>query len=83
MHGLPVIAHQHPVMEYVLGGAGTLGDLNQPGELAGLLAQTLQRRPDDAVVRSRWESVRRRFSWPELAPHYFKMFSEVALHTVL
>jgi 1,2-diacylglycerol 3-alpha-glucosyltransferase len=82
MHGLPVIAHRHPVMEYVLGGEGALGDLSRPGELAGLLTQTIQHRPDNEIIRSRWESVRSRFSWPELAPHYFKMFAEVALQPV-
>ena len=31
MHGLPVIAHRHPVMEFVLGEHGTLADLNEAG----------------------------------------------------
>jgi len=78
MHGLPVIAHRHPVMEYVLGGQGILGDLSCPGELAALLAQTLPHRPHDEIISSRWENVRRRFSWPELVPHYHKMFLEVS-----
>ncbi|MGO8763577.1 MAG: glycosyltransferase family 4 protein [Limisphaerales bacterium] len=79
MHGLPVIAHRHPVMEYVLGGEGMLGDLSRPGELAGLLSRELKNEPNDVVISGRWESVRRRFSWPELAPQYFRMISEVAL----
>jgi 1,2-diacylglycerol 3-alpha-glucosyltransferase len=79
MHGLPVIAHRHPVMEYVLDDAGRLGDLSRAGELSNLLSQALQRPSDVETVRSRWESVRRRFSWPELAPHYRQMFSQAAL----
>ena len=33
-HGLPVIAHQHPVMRYVLGEHGILADLSVEGALA-------------------------------------------------
>jgi 1,2-diacylglycerol 3-alpha-glucosyltransferase len=82
MHGLPVVAHRHPVMEYVLGQEGCLGDLSQSGELAGLLTQIRQCVPDDQSLRSRWNVVRRRFSWPELAPHYHKMFLCVARGTL-
>ena len=78
MHGLPVIAHRHPVMEYVLGGEGMLGDLSQPGELTALLTRKLASAPDEAASLRRWESVRGRFSWPELAPHYRQMFHDVA-----
>jgi 1,2-diacylglycerol 3-alpha-glucosyltransferase len=78
MHGLPVIAHRHPVMEYVVGEAGTLGDLSQPGNLAGLLAAELKSPNNETLMRRRWESVRDRFSWPVLAPAYQAMFAAVA-----
>lgn len=78
MHGLPVIAHRHPVMEYVVGDAGTLGDLSQPGNLAGLLAAELKSPNNETLMRRRWESVRDRFSWPVLAPAYQAMFAAVA-----
>ena len=81
MHGLPVIAHQHPVMEYVLRDKGVLGDLNRPAELAGLLAKGLRHPSDEEAVLSRWKSVQKRFSWPELAPHYQEMFMGVAQGT--
>jgi glycosyltransferase involved in cell wall biosynthesis len=74
MHGLPVIAHRHPVMEYVLGNAGSLGDLSQPGNLANLLAVELKSPSDEPLIRRRWESVRDRFSWRVLAPAYGQMF---------
>jgi len=77
MHGLPVIAHQHPVMDYVLGGQGILGDLSRPHELTALLSRELQTPRDDSTARERWETVRRRFSWPELAEDYLAMFNEV------
>jgi glycosyltransferase involved in cell wall biosynthesis len=77
MHGLPVIAHNHPVMEYVLGDQGVLGQLNQPGELARLLSQELPKASNPAARQSRWAHVRRRFSWPVLAPQYSDMFHQV------
>ena len=41
IHGLPTIGHRHPVIEYVLGDAGIVADLSQPGNLAPILAQVL------------------------------------------
>lgn len=75
MHGLPVIAHRHPVMEYVLGEEATLGDLSRAGELASLLKTHRQLHTDDPVAnRRRWDSVRTRFAWPQLVHDYVAMF---------
>jgi 1,2-diacylglycerol 3-alpha-glucosyltransferase len=73
-HGLPVIAHRHPVMEYVLGDAGTLADLSRSGELAGLISRELSVPLSQEKMEKRWQSVRARFSWPVLAPAYAQMF---------
>lgn len=80
MHGLPTIAHSHPVMEYVLGDAGILADLSQPGNLAAVLAEELARPADHGreESRRRWESVRSRFGWEALRPQYTEMFRAVA-----
>ena len=78
MYGLPVIAHRHPVMEYVLGGEGWLGDLNRPGVLAQLLAERLRQPSDAEAAQRRWRSVRDRFDWPVLSPAYLEMFRVVA-----
>jgi 1,2-diacylglycerol 3-alpha-glucosyltransferase len=78
MHGLPVIAHRHPVMEYVLGAEGVMGDLSHSGELAGLLSRELRELRDEGAGRRRWENVKARFSWQELAPQYFKMFQSIS-----
>ena len=40
-HGLPVIAHRHPVMQYVIGDQGVLADLSVEGALAGHLREVL------------------------------------------
>jgi len=78
MHGLAVIAHRHPVIEYVVGREGTLGNLDQPGELAALLPGALQSSGDAVAAQRRWQSVRDRFHWPVLAPAYQAMFEAVA-----
>ena len=78
LHGLPVIAHDHPVMRYVLGDQGTLVDLSPPGALARELAAELARPFDAESAARRRESVRARFSWPVLAPQYREMFRACA-----
>ena len=83
MHGLPVIAHRHPVMEYVLGGEGVIGNLDCTGELAALLARELEATHDEAASLRRWESVRSRFNWSELAPQYLRMFHRITLQAML
>jgi 1,2-diacylglycerol 3-alpha-glucosyltransferase len=78
IHGLPVIAHDHPVMRFVLGGEGTLADLSQPGELAKHLEIALREPRSHETAMRRRESVRSRFSWPVLAQQYRDMFYDCA-----
>jgi len=78
MAGLPVIAHAHPVMDFVLGGQGILGDLSQPGRLAALITTELQNPPNPEIAQQRWQSVRDRFGWEVLAPKYMEMFEACA-----
>ena len=77
-HGLPVIAHDHPVMRYVLGEHGILADLSADRALARQLRQVLARPADGRAMRQRWDSVRRRFDWSALAPAYRRMFEHAA-----
>jgi len=74
MAGLPVIAHAHPVMDFVLGGQGILGDLSQSGQLAALLTEELRKSINQDLAQQRWQTVRNRFSWEVLAPKYRDMF---------
>lgn len=74
IHGLPVIAHDHPVMRYVLDDQGTLLDLTKPGALADALREELAKPAMPELAAHRRESVRSRFSWPVLAPQYREMF---------
>jgi 1,2-diacylglycerol 3-alpha-glucosyltransferase len=74
IHGLPVIAHDHPVMRFVLGDEATFGDLSKAGGLAQLIQHRLRRGDSEAAAIRRRDSVRQRFSWPVLAPQYRDMF---------
>jgi 1,2-diacylglycerol 3-alpha-glucosyltransferase len=78
MHGLPVVAHRHPVMEYVLGDYGILTDLTQSGALAQKVSDSLHQPTDNATASKRWNSVRERFGWDVLRPRYRDMFLRCA-----
>jgi glycosyltransferase involved in cell wall biosynthesis len=84
IYGLPVIAHDHPVMRFVLGAEGIFGDLSKEGALAELISDTLWGRTQESAVRNqeaairRRESVRARFSWNVLARQYREMFFDCA-----
>jgi glycosyltransferase involved in cell wall biosynthesis len=74
INGLPVIAHDHPVMRFVLGSEGAFADLSKQGELAKHLATALGEAANNEAAARRRESVRARFSWPVLRPQYRDMF---------
>src|ERR1700719_1989587 len=67
IHGLPVIAHDHPVMRFVLGREAILADLSKAGVLAGELNNALRAGNDRTTAARRRERVRSQFSWPVLA----------------
>ena len=82
IHGLPVIAHDHPVMRYVLGSEAALGDLSKRQELAALIGGFLREHETikqqhyeitEGAIR-RPEAVRQRFSWTVLRDQYKEMF---------
>jgi 1,2-diacylglycerol 3-alpha-glucosyltransferase len=78
MYGLPVIAHRHPVIEFVVGDVGQLEDLSANGALTRAVSQTLAS-PDRADKRAqRWKSVRSRFDWHPLRSSYRDMFLRCA-----
>jgi glycosyltransferase involved in cell wall biosynthesis len=78
-HGLPVIAHKHPVSEFVLGQQGRLADLSQPYGLVHAIEQALSEAHDASSAEERWRTVRDRFSWQALAPQYLQMFRRAAV----
>ena len=74
MHGLPCAVNDHPVMRYVLGAGEVFADFSRTGALTASLAELLGVPSRAAKMAERRESVRRRFSWPVLAPAYRDMF---------
>jgi 1,2-diacylglycerol 3-alpha-glucosyltransferase len=78
IYGLPVFAHEHPVMRFVLNHEGVLCDLSQPGSLSARLQEGLREHTTAEVAARRRESVRERFSWEMLAPRYREMFFDCA-----
>lgn len=78
MYGLPVIANDHPVMQYVIGSDGYLADLSHSGAMARAILQEVGKVQTHRMRHARWERVRRLFDWRALAPQYLEMFQHVA-----
>lgn len=79
-HGLPTIGHRHPVIEYVLGEAGIIGDLSKTSGLSSVLVVELAKLRTTTPEEMKWrrESVRSRFGWDLLRPAYADMFRTAA-----
>ena len=78
VNGLPVVAHDHPVMKFVLGDFGTLINMDSPGCTAAALERTLNTPNSESARAARFAYVRTNFSWDALAPQYMQMFQTVA-----
>jgi 1,2-diacylglycerol 3-alpha-glucosyltransferase len=74
IEGLPCVAHDEPVMRYVLGDGGTFADLTQPGAMTARISQILSQPGTAGEMIQRRNLVRSRFSWQALAPAYMEMF---------
>jgi glycosyltransferase involved in cell wall biosynthesis len=77
--GLPVLAHDAPHFEWLVGDRGALVDMSRPGHLSRRLAE-LRKRPTEskraAAAASR--EMRRRFDWSVLKSAYLDMYRRVA-----
>jgi len=77
-HGLPCLAHDYPVMKWVLGEEGDTVDMRRAGSVAewlrGLSSDELS--PDRR--RRRHASAYERFSWDVLADRYAEMLRRAA-----
>jgi 1,2-diacylglycerol 3-alpha-glucosyltransferase len=76
--GLPCVAHDSPVTRFVCRDQGLLTDLHVPGAMAEQLLRALALKDGAEARRRRQETVRRRFSWSLLAPHYVRMIRQSA-----
>lgn len=77
-HGLPCLAHDHPVMRWVLGEEGDSADLRVPGSVRAWLRGLTESDFSDESRRRRQASAHRRFSWDVLAPRYVEMLRDAA-----
>jgi len=73
--GLPVIAHQDPTLAWLLGDAGFIIDMRQPGALRSTVSSLMERRQtlQETGQRAR-ERIDRHFSWEVLIPRYLETY---------
>lgn len=75
IYNLPVIAHHHPVMKYVISEQGTLIDLQKQGNLKAAVERLTSQTSTNWTGR---EYVRQKFGWKVLAAQYYEMFKKVS-----
>lgn len=71
--GLPTLAHDYPVTQFVTGKHGQLADLRRLGALTGLLARLGDHQLEFALRARRHAFAYQRFSWDTLAQPYLEM----------
>ena len=77
--GAPVLVHDGPHFEWLLGDRGRLVDMRAEGALAARLeAVRADRTGERAAARARADGMRRRFDWATLAPRYLEMYARVS-----
>jgi 1,2-diacylglycerol 3-alpha-glucosyltransferase len=76
--GVPCVAHDSSTTEYIYGALARRADLSIVGALTPLLVDALSAPRDDGVAHAQHDAAYNRFSWTMLAPHYARMFREVA-----
>lgn len=82
-HGLPCLAHDYPVMRWVLGDEGHVEDLREPGRVAAWLSALGEAEFSIESRECRRRSSHERFSWAVLAPRYVEMLSEAARGSIV
>lgn len=77
-YGLQCIAHDHPVMRFVLGSEGLFSDMRESGTLCSVI-QSYQKGIDGLKCRQRRvDDVANRFSWDALRESYVEMFQKAS-----
>lgn len=77
-YGLPTLAHNSRVMEFVIGNQSELADFTKPGELTRLLTTYVCEPIDHPNRLARHEKAVRRFDWLSLKKNYINMFHAAA-----
>ncbi|MFM2061300.1 MAG: hypothetical protein RLZZ507_970 [Cyanobacteriota bacterium] len=76
-YGLPCLAHDYEITQFVLKDQGYLANFELPGSLTNLIIQVLSEKDDDSKYR-RHQSVYQRFSWNQLRVDYVEMINRCA-----
>jgi len=77
--GVPVLAHQHPVMEYVVGDGGVCVDMEREGELAeAALVMMRDSAKRETLGRNARAHAMRMFAKPAVVERIMEMYKEVA-----
>ena len=77
-HGLPCLAHDYPVMSWVLGGDGDTADLHEAGTVAAWLRGLTSADFSEDRRRRRHAAAYERFSWDMLADRYAQLLRAAA-----
>jgi glycosyltransferase involved in cell wall biosynthesis len=76
-YGLPCLAHDYEITQFVLKDEGYLANFELSGSLTNLITQVLSEQYDDSKYR-RYQSVYQRFSWNQLRLDYVEMINRCA-----
>ena len=74
--GLPCLAHDNSVTQFVVGDPTTLSDLNIEGQLTRMIISALAKPYDHSSAKSRNERVKSLFGWNVLVDAYASMFEQ-------
>lgn len=77
-HGLPCLAHDYPITQFVVGKEGYLANFELTNSLTGLICQVLAEGFSESKYYLRHLSVYNRFSWDRLRPQYIEMIHRCA-----
>ncbi|AFY90188.1 MULTISPECIES: glycosyltransferase family 4 protein [Cyanophyceae] len=72
-YGLPCLAHDYEITQYVIGQEGYLANFELAGSLASLISKVLIREQDESDRQFIHRSAYDRFSWERLRPNYVDM----------
>jgi glycosyltransferase involved in cell wall biosynthesis len=76
--GLPCLAHDSEVTQFVLGKQGYLDDFQVQGNLASLILKVLTEPYGEDKCHLRHKNIYDRFSWEQLRPKYIDMIHKCA-----
>jgi glycosyltransferase involved in cell wall biosynthesis len=77
-YGLPCLAHDYEIPQFILGEEGYLANFELTGSLAGLIRQVLAEGDDENRRYLRHHRIYERFSWEKLQQAYMEMLQHVA-----